>query len=637
MTAVDDIKSRLDIVDVITPYAPLQRSGRAFRANCPFHQERTPSFYVNQERQSWHCFGACATGGDIFTFIMQAQNIDFSEALQQLAQQAGVNLPRREQREEQNISYQVNEAAADFFQRCLASSFGADARQYLEQRGINRESVAKFQLGLSPPDGQALSNYLQKNQFNLQQIIDAGLTHQNDDGTHRDSFRNRLTIPIRNTQGQLSGFSSRVLDHSEPKYMNTAKTQIFDKSRLLYGLHLAKESARQEGIVIVEGYMDTITAHQHGYTNVVASMGTALTEQQVAEVKRLTDQVTMALDADSAGKQATLRTLETSWQVFQQRLISRSSGTSLLQGQQNPELRIITLPEGKDPDEFIQNHPEQWPDLVSQGQPLFDYLLNSLTTQTDTSHAAGKAHVFSVMVPFVAQARDFQQDQYLKAIAEKLNIREDTLRTEFKQRASQARADRTPPLQRAAPRTGPKNAADNLPTNFANSDADPLEERYLTLLLQFPDLTEPNPTRLIVSPDCFRSPENRAIYSRLVQTNNLQRTDQNQPVNQPMDIAETFPETLQEKVANLYQVKLPPSTRQVRRLELHETANRLEGRYLRDLKQAEKDQFTDDSAHEEHDQLPNRQPEETVLDTNRRLKENQENRGKRNQPPKIPG
>ena len=287
MAAIDDIKARLDIAEVISGYVSLQRSGRAFKACCPFHQERTPSFYVNPERQSWHCFGACATGGDIFGFIMKAENLEFKEALQRLAQQAGVTLPTRERQSEQDDLYRLNEAAREFFQQYLASSIGAGARSYLEGRGISRESVSKFELGLSPVDGQGLFAYLMKAGFAPEQMVRAGAVYQHQDGGHRDAFRGRLIIPIRNGQGELGGFGSRALDDSMPKYLNTGRTLVFDKGRTLYALHLAREAARQQGMVIVEGYMDAISAHQHGYENVVASMGTALTDQQVAEVLRI--------------------------------------------------------------------------------------------------------------------------------------------------------------------------------------------------------------------------------------------------------------------------------------------------------------------------------------------------------------
>ena len=624
MTVVDDIKSRLDIMEVISGYAPLQRSGKTYKANCPFHQERTPSFYVNPERQSWHCFGACATGGDVFTFLMKAENLEFPEALQRLAQQAGVTLPSRERREEQDVAYRVNEAARDYFQQYLASSLGADTRGYIERRGISKDSVGKFQLGLSPRDGQGLLTYLQRHEFSPEQAVHAGLAHRNQDGGYRDAFRGRLMIPIRNGQEELGGFGSRALDDSTPKYLNTARTPVFDKGRILYGLYLAKESARQQGIVIVEGYMDAIMAHQHGYDNVVASMGTALTEHQVAEVRRLTDRVTMALDADAAGQQATLRSLESSWQVFQNRLAGRSRGTTLFQRQDNFELKVAVLTDGKDPDEVIRQSPERWAALVAEGVPLFEYLVTSLTAQIDASTPEGKARIFAILVPFVSAAQEFQQDGYLGQLAATLGIQEDTLRAEFKERADRARAARPAPGQRAAPRPSSEEGVD--PSAFATPDRDPLEDHCLALLLQYPELLSSVAEAADLAADCFRRPENREIYSHLT------RAWAEAPAALIPDaaLADTLkrgiPEVLVERLDYLGQKRLPPMEPRSRAGALRDVAARLEERHLRELKQTEQARFADDVGEAGGTAELTEESEQAALDLNRRIKANQQAR-----------
>jgi len=298
MTIVDEVKSHLDIVEIISSYVTLDRSGQRYKAPCPFHQEKTPSFMVYPDRQSWHCYGACASGGDVFSFVMRAENLDFAETLRRLSQQAGVVLPTSQNHSRQQVAYQVNEAAKTYYQGIFASDQGVSARNYLEQRGLTGEYIAKFELGLSPQDGESLGNHLTRNGFSLDQLTAAGVVRVNDRGQFRDFFRGRLIIPIRNTHGELGGFGSRALDDSGPKYLNSARTPVFDKGRILYGLYLAQESARQQGLVVVEGYMDAIMAHQNGFTNVVASMGTALTRDQVAEIRRLTGKVVMALDGD---------------------------------------------------------------------------------------------------------------------------------------------------------------------------------------------------------------------------------------------------------------------------------------------------------------------------------------------------
>ena len=624
MTVVDDIKSRLDIVEVISGYAALQRSGNSYKANCPFHQERTPSFYVNPDRQSWHCFGGCATGGDVFTFIMKVENLEFAEALQRLAQQAGVALPTRERRTELDVAYRINEAARDYFQQYLASSMGADTRTYLERRGIARESVAKFQLGLSPRDGQGLFNHLRRQEFTPEQLVQAGAVHQNQNGGYRDAFRGRLMIPIRNGLGELGGFGSRALDDSMPKYLNTARTPVFDKGRLLYGLYLAKESARRQGIVIVEGYMDAIMAHQHGFDNVVASMGTALTEHQVAEVRRLTNSVTMALDADAAGQQATLRSLESSWQVFQSRVVGTARGTTLLQRQDNPELKVVTLPEGKDPDEFIRQFPERWPDLVRQGIPLFEYLLPALSAQVDAATPQGKARVVELLFPFIAAVEEpIQQDHYFRMLAGHLSIGEDTLKASVSRFAAQAKVARPAPGPGAASRPA-ATAGANSPA-FAASDREPIEDRCLALLLQYPALLSEVPEISDLSPDYFRRPENREIYAQLTQA---WAEAPSAPVSDGAlveTLKQSIPEALAEHLISLAEKKLPPSEMRHRAGELRDVAARLEERYLKELKRVEQARFAGEPA-----ELP-AESEQEALALNRRLKANQQARNQATQ------
>ena len=262
MASVDEIKSRLDILDVVSQYANLQRSGRSYKAICPFHTEKTASFFVFPERQSWRCFGACATGGDIFSFLMRIENLDFTEALKRLAQQAGVNLAEKGGRKgEQDVLYGINEAALGFFRDRLASvKIGSGARAYLKDRGLTPETTDMFQLGLSPGDGKSLKAHLTSKGYTEEQMALAGVITESHDGGYRDLFRGRLIFPIRNGDSRLSGFGGRALDDSNPKYLNSPRSPIFDKGHILYAMHLAKESAREHGIVIVEGYMDAIMA-----------------------------------------------------------------------------------------------------------------------------------------------------------------------------------------------------------------------------------------------------------------------------------------------------------------------------------------------------------------------------------------
>lgn len=612
MTVVDDIKSRLDLPEIVSGYAPLQRAGRNFKANCPFHQERTPSFYVYPDRQTWHCFGACAVGGDVFSFVMKAENLEFAAALQKLAQQAGVTLPTRERREEQDVAYRINEAARDYFQRCLASDRGAATRDYLAGRGLVPASIAKFELGLSPPDGQALFNYLTRQDFTPAQLLQAGIIHESRGGGYRDAFRGRLMIPIRDGQGNLGGFGSRALeDSATPKYLNTARTPVFDKGRLLYGLHLAKEPARQEGLVIVEGYMDAITAHQHGYANVVASMGTALTEQQVAEARRLTHRITMALDADAAGQQATLRSLESSWRIFQQRESGRAR--SAAPSQQRPEdldLRVAVLTGGKDPDEIIRQDPPGWAAVVNGSIPLFDYLLPTLSALVDINAPAGKARLVEWLRPFILSVREpIQQDHYRQRLADYLAVSADTLR---------ATLNRPPPPTRSGGNgQAGKGAIPSRDSVFAAND--PLEDYCLARLLQYPDLAEVVLEESNLPEDYFRRPENREIYARLHQT---WAEAPEFPVPQEAllpALRERAPAALAEHLEILAGKTLPPLEPGSRAADFRLAALKLEDRYLKDRKHSEQAWFAEDAA-----AMP--AAAEAVLELNRKLKANQQQR-----------
>ena len=622
MAVIDDIKARLDIAEVISGYVSLQRSGRALKACCPFHQERTPSFYVNPERQSWHCFGACATGGDIFGFIMKAENLEFKEALQRLAQQAGVALPTRERQSEQDELYRLNEAAREYFQQYLASSPGANARAYLEGRGISRESVAKFELGLSPRDGQGLFNHLLKAGFEPQQMVRAGAVYQGQEGGHRDAFRGRLIIPIRNGQGELGGFGSRALDDSMPKYLNTGRTPVFDKGRTLYALHLARESARREGMVIVEGYMDAISAHQHGYENVVASMGTALTDHQVAEVLRITRQVTMALDADAAGQQATLRSLESSWQVFQNRQVWQAGGSSSPQHREDLNLKVAVLTDGKDPDEVIRQAPEKWEELVRNGAPLFDYLLPALSGQIDTATPEGKVRMVERVSPFIYAVKEpILQDSYLRKLADFLSVREESLRATLNRpnmQRPQGAANGARGVSRAENRPPDRTGVDR--SALLAEERDALDEHCLALLLRYPDLAEGLPEYGGLPPDYFRRPENREIY--------LQMTSAWSEAPEMLIPEESMAEQtrrilapeLWEHLERLTARPLPPMEPWEREEGLRQIMGRLEERQLRELKRAEQIRYSDDPS-----AIPDEASEETLI-LNRRIKANEESR-----------
>ena len=509
MTQIDDVKSRLDIVEVVSGYVNLQRSGSSLKANCPFHQERTPSFFVFPDRQSWRCFGACAEGGDAFSFVMKAERVEFRDALQILAARVGVTLAANSE-ESGGIArqlFEVNDAARLFFQQALARDEGAFVRDYLHGRGITDRSIQVFEFGYSPPRDNRLLAHLTGLGYSPELITQAGLARETDDGRHYDLFRHRLMIPIRDWQARVAGFGSRALDeNATAKYLNTPRTPVFDKSRILYAMHLAKEPVRQHGAVIVEGYMDAIMAHQHGYDNVVASMGTALTEEQVRAVRRLTSHVTMALDGDPAGRNATLRSLESSWGVFQRRNAQQTAG-SMLQQPDAMELRVAELPPGQDPDDFIRQQPDAWPAFVEQAQELFDYLLASLSARADLDSPNGRSWVANTMLRFVAQIPDtVRKDLYLDRLSARLGVNNDTLRAALPEVERQSVRE-----QRGEPAPSTANEATLPPMR----NHDRVEEELLAFLLQHG--SEPTDgTQSELSPEWFTRSENREIYRSVI-------------------------------------------------------------------------------------------------------------------------
>ena len=599
MTVVDDIKGRLDIVEVVSRHVALQRSGRSYKANCPFHEERTPSFFVFPDRQSWRCFGGCASGGDVFSFVMRAENLEFGEVLRRLAQQTGVALPRRERRDEQQNVSQINEAARTHFQRQLASAQGSQARDYLEQRGLDRENIEKFELGLSPPDGESLNNHLLHQGFSAEHLVLAGVVRAGEDGRHRDLFRDRLMMPIRNGQGELSGFGARTLGEAEPKYLNSPRSAVFDKGRILYGLHLAKEAAIQQGVVVVEGYMDTIAAHQHGFNNVVACMGTALTEHQVAEIRRLTHRVTMALDPDAAGRQATLRSLENSWRVFQARVAGKAQGTTLFQRQDMPEIRVAVLPAGEDPDQLIRRSPQEWAELVEGASPLFNYVLEALSDQVDAATPQGKARLVELLFPLVAAVPEpAQQDHYFQLLASHLGVTQETL---------QASVGRPTVARRS--RSVASSSPSATPSAFARLDQDPVEDYCLAVMLRYEELGE---VAEALRPEYFRRMENREIFARW-------RLARQQGVEGPLApwLKETIDDELSEHLGSLLERYLPPLDSPRRSAAFQDAVGRLEERHLKEMKIEEGMRF----AEAPPESLEQEYPE--VLELNRRIKEKQ--------------
>ncbi len=500
MSAIDEVKQKTDIIEVIGQYAALKKAGRNFTALCPFHSEKHPSFFVYPEQQSWHCFGACNTGGDVFAFIMKKEGLDFGEALRTLAQRVGVALPSRERyeerKEEKEEFFKVNEAAALYFHNLLLNSpAAAKAKSYVEKRGFTPKTIADFQLGYSLDTWDALKNYLKEKGHSEETSITAGLLIKGEDGRTYDRFRGKLMIPIRDIKGRVTGFGARVLDPSlgeGPKYVNSPQSPTFDKSSTIYGIDRAAAAIRkQDRAIIMEGYMDVIMAHQHGISEAVASMGTAITEKQVNILKKLSRNLILSLDADAAGEEAMLRTVG-----YENTL--------------NAEMRVIVLPYGKDPDEVIREDISRWQELVDKAVPLIDFLFEKTTVRLDLNTARDKSGAVDKLLPVVAEINDpIRQAHYLQKLAGLVKVDMNTIKASLSRMKSA-------PIRRTALREGAK------PTTPAKSQR-PLassqrEEYLLALLLQYNELKIELEG---LSPEYFENTENREIYNLWKETGDV--------------------------------------------------------------------------------------------------------------------
>lgn len=425
MSVVDEIKSKLDIVDLVGQTVKLRRSGRAYAGFCPFHQNtRTPAFYVFPETQTWHCFGACGTGGDIFTFVMKKENVDFGEALRMLAERAGIQLSR-EPGAEANLKRltEINQTAAAFFHYQLKNHAEAQPiRAYLEQRRINGLSIETFQIGYALNSFNALLDHLRNKGFRVPEIENVGLLVTSDDGRVYDRFRGRLMFPIHNRRSETVGFGARAMsEEQQPKYLNSPDSPLFSKSDTLYGLDFAKDTIRSANLaVIVEGYTDVVIAHQEGFKNVVASLGTSLTEKQLSQLSRMTKRYALALDADEAGAAATERGLALARQALSYKNAPVPAGPGLIVFKERleAELLILEMPQGRDPDEVILDDAEKWRGLVRNALPLLDYYFNVQARDLDVTTAQGKSELVRRLLPIIAQVKDaVQRAHYAQKLA----------------------------------------------------------------------------------------------------------------------------------------------------------------------------------------------------------------------------
>jgi len=496
MSVITEVKQKLDIVELISEYVTLQKAGRNFKGLCPFHSEKHASFFVFPEQQSWHCFGACGTGGDIFSFIMKKEGIDFGQALRILAQKGGITLSPREvssnvEDEKKEKLFQINEATTEYYHHLLLNTkAGERARSYLARRKVAPEVIKEFRLGFSPDTWETLKNYLLDKGYTEKELSEVGLIIEKEEGVSYDRFRNRLLFPICDIQGRVTGFGARVLDDSLPKYINSPQTAVYDKGSILYGVDKAKSAIRKKNLaIIVEGYMDVLTAHQHGWQNVVGSMGTSLTEKQVGGIRRLTNNITLALDADLAGEEATLR------------------GRAIL-AYSNAEANVILLTPGKDPDEVISEDPALWEKLVEQAIPILDFAFQAVINKVDINKARDKSLAVQKLLPSIDEIKDpVQQSHYLRKLARELKIEESAIRASLRELKA---GKKRPQISRPAEQSHP----------FRKALSSPIEERCLALLLQFPEL-RPLAKDQELSPEHFEYTENREVFIKWQHSSDL--------------------------------------------------------------------------------------------------------------------
>jgi DNA primase len=439
MSVVDEVKSRLDILEIVSENVKLKRSGKSYLGFCPFHKNtRTPAFVVFPDSGTWRCFGQCNEGGDIFKYVMKREGWDFAETLKYLADRAGVELkpltPQQQAEEANREEYaDVLEEAVKFYQyQLLHHPAGKSVLAYLEKRGVTEETIKTFGLGYALDEWSSMLDTFTGKGISLETLDEAGLLSQrNDQSGYFDRFRNRLMFPIRDANGHMTGFGARTLEpDGMPKYLNSPQTALFDKSRLLYGLDRARKTIRSEDyVVVVEGYMDVIVPQQAGFMNVVSPMGTALTEHHLRTLKRYTRKIILALDPDAAGQKAILKGLQTARDALEHdvEIAFNPRGLVMQEGRLQADLRVCTLPDGLDPDEIVLKDPELWAEIVKTAKPIITHVMDTLMEGKDLEDPKIIRDIADQMLPLIDDvANQVERDAYRQLLARKLKMDERT-------------------------------------------------------------------------------------------------------------------------------------------------------------------------------------------------------------------
>lgn len=494
---IDDIRQRADIVEVVSQYVKLEARGKNYLGLCPFHQEKTPSFNVQREKQLYYCFG-CGAGGDIFNFLMEIENLPFMEAAKILAERYGVPIPdkpmteaRKKEDEIREQLFEIHEWSAKFYHYLLMEHpMGHNTLAYFQSRGFTKDTMEKFRLGYSPHNWTALYDFLRGKRYSDVVLNKSGLLLPRKDGSLYDRFRDRAMFTIFNLRGQPIGFGGRVMKAGEnPKYLNSPETLLFEKNQNLYALNFAKESMRQtRRAIIMEGYTDVITAHQHGIENAIASLGTALTENQARLLARHVDEVYISYDADTAGQNATLRGLD----------ILREAGLMV---------KVVRLPEGKDPDELIRNRgAETFLVSLEHAISLIDFKLERTLEKYDLENPDGKVKAVEELLPlFLNIDNAIEKDYLIDQMVQRIRISRGAVEEELAHFTEEKSKNKDKPDRKWHTKEEGKKPPHDPAVLF--------EERFINAMLRRPDLIGKILT--LIRPDAFRTPDYHAIVTEI--------------------------------------------------------------------------------------------------------------------------
>ena len=499
MSQAEDVKQKLDIVEVIREYIPVKAVGANFQAICPFHNEKSPSFVISPDKQIWHCFG-CGRGGDVFSFVMEKEGLGFMEAMRVLAPKAGITLKNEnpEEYSKRNRLLDILELTGKYYAYNLNNSANKNALNYLTKRGLKEETIKEWQLGYSPDSWDSLYNFLKARplsgqKFTDDEMFEAGVVLKSDPSKGRsgyfDRFRDRIMFPIWDVNNNLIAYTARVNPEKEKtekmgKYINSPQSSVYDKSRVLFALNKAKTAIRKLDLaIVVEGQMDAISCHQAGYTNVVASSGTALTREQVTLLKRFTSNIALSFDMDDAGQMAADRGIK---EVLAQEM----------------NLKIIVLPSGKDPDECLKNNPADFKKAVDEAKPMLEYYFNKISEGIDLNELDNKQMISSKMLGMISLVvNNVERDYWLKKIAEDLDISEVIFREKLEKSMS------------AAVTPDRNDKKDNAVLSSLSRE-EKLSELLLSLLIKFPDFLSYATQNL--DPEYMAGEKNIGFYKNLI-------------------------------------------------------------------------------------------------------------------------